>query len=51
MDLAEKLQKFMGEENTLKRWGENARRLSLEVYDKDILASKVADVLEKYGKA
>ena len=50
-DLAEKLQKFMGEENTLKRWGENARRLSLEVYDKDILASKVADVLEKYGKA
>lgn len=51
VDLAEKLQKFMGEENTLKRWGENARRLSLEVYDKDILASKVADVLEKYGKA
>lgn len=50
-DLAEKLLKYKGEENTLKRWGENARRLSLEVYDKDILASKVADVLEKYGKA
>jgi len=38
-------------QDDLKQMGENARRLSLEVYDKDILAGKVADVLEKYGKA
>ena len=50
-DFAEKLIKYKVDKITLKRWGENARKLSLEVYDKDILASKVADVIEKYGKA
>lgn len=50
-DLVEKLLKYRDDSETLNRWGENARRLSLEVYDKDILAGKVADVLEKYGKA
>ncbi len=50
-DFAEKLIKYKEDKITLKRWGENARKLSLEVYDKDILASKVADVIEKYGKA
>ena len=50
-ELAEKLLKFKNDKDTLERWGENARKLSLEVYDKDILAGKVANVLEKYGKA
>lgn len=31
----------------LEEWGKNARRLSLEVFDKNILAAKVADVIEK----
>ena len=46
--LAEKLLAIKDDKNLLKIWGENARRLSLEVYDKEILASKAADVLEKY---
>ena len=50
-DLAAKLLKFKDDSETLNRWGDNARKLSLEVYDKNILAGKVADVLEKYGKA
>jgi len=50
-DFADKLLKYKGDKNTLKRWGENARKLSIEVYDKNILAAKVADVIEQYGKA
>lgn len=46
-DFAEKLLMYMGEKETLRRWGENARRLSIEVFDKDILSAKVADVIEK----
>lgn len=49
-DLAVKLINVKDNEELLKIWGENSRRLSLEVYDKDILSAKVADVLEKYGK-
>lgn len=49
--LANKLIEIKDNKPLLVEWGKNARRLSLEVYDKDILASKVADVLEKYGKA
>ena len=45
-DFAEKLLLYKDDADTLKRWGENARRLSIEVYDKDILTAKVADVLE-----
>ena len=50
-DLASKLQYYKNDKATLERWGKNARRLSLEVYDKDILSAQVADVLERYGKA
>lgn len=50
-ELAQKLKFYKEQKEELKQMGENARRLSLEVYDKDILAGKVADVLEKYGKA
>jgi len=48
-ELAEKLLQYKDDKALLKTWGENARRLSLEVYDKDILSGKVADVLEKFG--
>ncbi len=50
-ELAEKLLEIKDNEELLRKWGENSRRLSLEVYDKDILSAKVADVLEKYKKA
>ena len=49
--LADKLLEIKDNKLLLKKWGENARRLSLEVYDKDILSAKVADILEEYGKA
>lgn len=50
-ELAEKLLFYKDDKETLEMWGKNARRLSVEVYDKDILSAQVADVLEKYGKA
>ena len=50
-ELADKLIQHKDDAATLKRWSENARKLSVEVYDKDILVGKVADVLENYGKA
>lgn len=46
-DFAEKLMLYKDDKEKLKVWGENARRLSVEVYDKDILSAQVADVLEK----
>jgi len=49
-ELAEKLLIYKDDKETLELWGKNARKLSLEVYDKDILSGKVADVLERYGK-
>lgn len=50
-DLAEKLLKYKDDKVTLERWGKNARKLSVEVYDKEKLSAKVADVLESvYAK-
>ena len=49
-ELAEKLLFYKDDKETLELWGKNARKLSVEVYDKDILAGKVADVLERYGQ-
>lgn len=49
-ELAEKLLFYKDDKETLELWKKNSRRLSLEVYDKEILSAKVADVLEKYGK-
>lgn len=46
-DFAEKLIKYRENKDLLKVWGENARRLSIDTYDKGILAAKVANVLEK----
>lgn len=49
-ELANKLLFYKELKDDLKQMGENARRLSLEVYDKDILAGKVADVIVNYGQ-
>ncbi len=43
---AEKLLEIKDNKELLETWGSNARRLSVEVYDKDILSAQVADVLE-----
>ena len=45
-DLADKLMKYKDDKEQLEVWGNNARRLSIEKYDKSILSSQVADVLE-----
>ena len=44
--LAGRLLEMKDDKDLLKKWGDNARRLSVEVYDKDILTAKVADVIE-----
>lgn len=46
-DLADRLLLCKEDAETLERWGKNARRLSIEVYDKDILTAQVAEVIEK----
>ncbi len=46
-ELAERLLKVKDDKGLLDIWGKNSRRLSLEVFDKDILSAQVADVLEK----
>lgn len=45
--LADRLQAIKGDKALLQEWAENARRLSLDVFDKRILAAKAADVLEE----
>ena len=47
--LAERLLEIRDDKQLLKTWGENARRLAMEVYNKDILSAKVAEVLEMCG--
>lgn len=44
--LAEKLLEIKENKPLLQKWGENARRLSVEVYDKSKLSAQVANVLE-----
>lgn len=46
-DFADKLQLYKDDKKKLMLWGENARKLSLEVFDKSILSAKVADVIER----
>lgn len=49
--LAEKLLEYNGNKELLHEWGENARRLSLNCYDKSKLSAQVASLLETvYGK-
>ena len=44
--LADKLLEYKDQRGLLEEWGKNARRLSVEVYDKAKLSAQVADVLE-----
>ena len=46
-ELADKLLEYKDQKELLEEWGKNARRLSVEVYDKAKLSAQVADVLEK----
>ena len=48
--LADRIMEVKDNKPLLERWGENARKLSLEEYDKDLLTAQVADVLEKVYK-
>lgn len=45
--LAEKLIKVKDNKELLAEWGRNARRLSIEKYDKNILTAQIVDVVEK----
>lgn len=45
--LADKLLEIKDNKPLLEEWGKNARRLSVEVYDKAKLSAQVADVLEE----
>ena len=47
--LAEKLLDVKDDKQLRETWGDNARKLALEEYNKDILTAKLAEVLEKYG--
>lgn len=49
-DLAEKLLHYKDDKDLLRTWGKNARRLSVEVFDKNLLSAQVADVVEKAYK-
>ena len=44
--LADMLLEYKDQKELLDEWGKNARRLSVEVYDKAKLSAQVADVLE-----
>lgn len=44
--LADKLLEVKDNKTLLEEWGKNARRLSVEIYDKAKLSAQVADVLE-----
>ena len=46
-ELADKLLEYKDQKELLEEWGKNARRLSVEVYDKAKLSAQVADVLER----
>lgn len=50
-DFANKILYYKDKKEELRLMGENSRRLSIEVYDKNILSAQVADVLEKCAKA
>lgn len=46
-ELAEKLIELCENKELLRQWGKNSRRLSIEIFDKNILSEKVAVVLEE----
>lgn len=46
-DFVDKILKYYQDKELLQKWSQNARKLSIEVYDKNILTKKVVDVIEK----
>lgn len=46
-DFVDKIKLYKDNKELLDKWGKNARRLSETTFDKAILSSKVADVIEK----
>lgn len=49
-DFADKIKLYKDDKAILETWGRNARKLSETTFDKAILSSKVADVIEKAAK-
>lgn len=49
-DFADKIKRYKDNKPLLEKWGKNARELSETTFDKAILSSKVADVIEKAAK-
>lgn len=48
-DFADKIVSYKDNAEKLKEWRENARRLSIEKFDKDLLAKKVAMIIETHA--
>ena len=48
-DFVDKIVKMKDNEELLATWGKNARRLSIEVFDRAKLSKQMAEVVEKYG--
>ena len=48
-EMAMKILAIKDNSEQLKCWGENARRLSMEIYDKKILTAQVADIVERFA--
>lgn len=48
-DFVDKIMKMKDDEELLSIWGKNARRLSIEVFDRAKLSKQMAEVVEKYG--
>ena len=48
-DFVDKIMKMKDNEELLSIWGKNARRLSIEVFDRVKLSKQMAEVVEKYG--
>ena len=49
-ELVNRLNEVKNDKVTLKRWSENARNLSLNVFNKELLTAKVADIIENAYK-
>ena len=47
-DLIKKLDVIMKDKTLMNKMGENSRRLSVEVFDKDLLSTKVLNQIKKH---
>ncbi len=48
-DFLNKIVEIKDDKDLLKKWGENARHLSESVYSREILSSKMVDIVERIG--